>query len=262
MEKQNRPMEPEVQHPMFAAVETSRRRATLAILLDRTAATDERELARLLTATEEGILVADVSEQDVQTNRLDLHHKQLPVLRNSGLVDWNEGAGTVTTTDHRALTDPRFRQLLETEEAGVDDVLFGLSDRRRRYLLSLLRDNWQNRTAMSRSILARRIARHETDTEEPDQSTLDEILLALTHIHLPMLAAADIVRYNPESGRVAYAGNPALERVVTIFNEPDNRLVSRLDGFFGGLLTSYQETGGGTGTSLDWPSFWRDPHHG
>ena len=194
--------------------------------------------------------------------RLDLHHKQLPVLRNSGLVDWDEGTGTVTTTDHRALTDPRFRQLLETEEAGVDDVLFGLSDRRRRYLLSILRDNWETRTAMSRSVLARRIARHENDAEEPDRSTLDEILLSLTHVHLPMLAAADIVRYNPESGRVAYAGNSALERVVTIFNEPDNRLVSRLDGFFGGLLTSYQEAGGGTGTSLDWPSFWRDPHHG
>ncbi|MCO8255113.1 hypothetical protein NKF26_15010 [Haladaptatus sp. AB618] len=262
MEKQNRPMEPEVQHPMFAAVETNRRRSTLAILLDRTAATDERELARLLAATEGGTQVADVSEEDVRAIRLDLHHKQLPVLRNSGLVGWDEGTGTVTTTDHRALTDPRFRQLLETEEAGVDDVLFGLSDRRRRYLLSVLRDNWQNRTAMSRSALARRIARHETDTEEPDQSTLDEILVALTHIHLPMLATADIVRYNPESGRVAYTGNPALEKVVTIFNEPDNRLVSRLDGFFGGLLTSYQEAGGGTGTSLDWPSFWRDPHHG
>ena len=125
------------------------------------------------------------------------HHKQLPVYGIAVSSAGTRGPGPVTTTDHRALADPRFRQLLETEEAGVDDVLFGLSDRRRRYLLSLLRDNWQTRTAMSRSVLARRIARYENSAEEPDRWTLDGILLYLTHVHLPMLAAADIVRYNP-----------------------------------------------------------------
>ena len=262
MEKQNRTKGTDVQNPMFTAVETRRRRSILGILLDQPTATSERELARLLAATEEGAPVTDVSADDVRNIRIDLHHNQLPLLRDSGLVAWDDEKGTVSTTNHRALSDPRFRRLLETEEAGVDDVLFSLSNRRRRHLLSILRDNWQTRTAMSRSALAREIARRETDAVNPSHETLDEVVMTLCHIHLPLLSAADIVQYNPQSGRVAYVGNSALERTVTIFNEPDNRLANRLDGFFGGLLTSYQEASGETDTPFDWPSFWRDPQNG
>ncbi len=77
-----------------------------------------------------------------------------------------------------------------------------------------------------------------------------------------MLATAGIIDYNTKSGRVTYTANPALERIVTVFHEPDNRLVNKLDGFFGGLFTSYREASASTDDPFDWPSFWRDPHHG
>ncbi|MFH5797266.1 hypothetical protein [Haladaptatus sp. CMAA 1911] len=237
---------------------TNRRRRILRTLLDRSA-TSERELVRALARNERNVPAADVPSETVQALRTNLTHVQLPLLEDCDLIRWNRANGTIATTDHAAFGDERFRRLLETDGDGVDEALSGLSDGRRRHLIAVLRNS---RTPMSRTALAREILRRERGETEFDTVAITEIGSALAHVHLPKLADADFIDYDPETDRVTYASHPGLENVITLLQRPTNRFVERLDEFLGGLLTTYTNASGPTDDPFDWPSAWSDPNHG
>ena len=258
MENQHHPNAHENHRTMVTAVGTNRRRRILRTLLDRPV-TSERELVRALARNEGNAPAADLPFETVQAFRTNLVHVQLPLLEDCDLVRWDRADGTITTTDHAAFGDRRFRRLLETDGDGVDEALSGLSDGRRRHLIAILRDS---QTPVSRTALAREILRRERGETEFDHETIAETKNALAHIHLPMLADAHFIDYDPETERATYASHPGLEEVITLLRRPTNRFVERLDEFLGGLLTTYTHASERTDDPLNWPSAWSDPNHG
>lgn len=259
MRKRKRTPRSETQNPLFTVLGTSRRRAILRILRDRTTVISEHKLSLTLAAIEQELSVADVPNEEARDIRLDLRHSHLPLLEDSGLVNWKREEGTVATTDHVALTDPLFHRLLAVESTELDEVLSVLSNKRRRLLLAILRDD---PTPLSRTALLQELARQETGETAPNQAVLDDIMVSLSHDHLPRLATAGIIDYDAETDHVAYIEHPELEELFTLLHKPDNRLVSKLDGFFGGLLTSYRQANKSSGDPIEWPNFWSESHHG
>ena len=245
--------------PMFIAVGTRRRRAILATLNNETAPLSEQELALTLARREEEIPGTDIPPEKAQEIRTGLYHTHLPLLEDSGLINWNREEGSITTTDHAAFEDSQFQRLLETKSDGVDQALSGLSNKHRRLLLAILRDA---QTPMSKTTLAQETLQWEQSDSEPTQEAIDELLVALSHVHLPKLADANIIEYNPETEQVAYTKHSGLEELITLVQRPDNQFVERLDEFLGGLLTTYTNASKYTNDPFGWPTSWSDPNHG
>ena len=259
IENQYRPNEPEGNSPIFTAVGTSRRRSILASLIDYPTAMSERGLALTLAKNGDEIPETDVSPENARRIRTDLYHKHLPLLEDSDLIEWNREGEIVQTTEHPVFEDPKFRQLVRMEGDGVDEALSELADSRRRVLLAIVREC---KRSISKAALAREIIQREEDTE-PGQESVNEIVVALSHIHLPKLDGVDIIEYNPATERVAYMGHSGLEELILLFNRPTNSVVERLDGFLGGLLTTYTNASGNSmDDPLGWPSSWSHSHHG
>ena len=246
-------------NPIITAIKNRRRRRILTILLDSGPEVTEAELATTLAATEREQTVLDVATRETRTIRVDLHHVQLPILEDCGLITRERETATVATTDHPILRDSKFQRLINLEAESLDDVLGAISHERRRVALSILRSE---RTALSPTALAREILRRETSEAEPEQAAVEDLGIALTHCHLPKLARTDLVEYHPEPGRAEYTGHPVLEEVATIIHEPDESLVDKLDGILDGLEEASRRTGRETDGRLDWPDLWTDVHHG
>ncbi|GAA5064829.1 hypothetical protein GCM10025751_54960 [Haladaptatus pallidirubidus] len=244
---------------MFSAVGTSQRRSVLATLSDEHSAISEQELALALAGNNTEVPSTDGSREKIQTIRTNLHHTQLPLLEDSGLIEWNREDETVTTTDHSAFKDPQFQQLLETEGKKVDDAMAGLANKRRRLILAILRET---RASMSKTGLARRIYQQENDETEPTQTMIEPLVVALSHVHLPQLSDTEIIDYNDVTGRVAYTNHLGLEEVITHFQRPQTRVVSRFDNFLGGLLSTYTSIGKSADDPFGWPLSWSDSSHG
>ena len=259
IENQYRPNELKRHSPILTTVGTSQRRSILASLIDYPAAMSERELALTLAENEEKIPGTDDSPENAWRIRTDLHHRHLPLLEDSGLVEWNREGETIQTTEHPVFEDPKFQQLLEIESDGVDEALSELASRRRRVLLAIVRDGQRS---ISKAALAREIFQREEDTE-PRQESVNEIVVALSHIHLPKLDDVNIIEYNPTTERVAYTGHSGLEELISLFHGPTNSVVERLDEFLGGLLTTYTDASkNNVDDPLGWPSSWSDSYHG
>ncbi|WP_247729502.1 DUF7344 domain-containing protein [Halovivax limisalsi] len=187
----------------------ARRQHILRILHDRTAPIDVRALATNLAAAEEEQELVDVTPDEVAAIQADLVHVHLPQLEGSGLVDWDRTMDTATTTDHPALSDPKFQQLLETDAPGREAVAATLAARRRRIILATLMDA---EDALTREELARRVVARERDDSAPlGPDAGDGLLVALHHVHLPKLREADLVSYDAETKTVEYTGHPALD---------------------------------------------------
>jgi hypothetical protein len=259
METQTHRDERTTDAPIFTAVEKSRRRSVLKLLIDEDATQSERDLATAVTAMERNIPVADVPSEATRSVHLDLRHAHLPVLADCGFVTIEPNERRVTPTDHIAFTDPRFRQVLALEGERVDTVIAGLANKRRRLLLAILRDRQE---PISHTALVRRIIQRERGESERANAVVDDIDLALKHTHLPLLGNADIIEYDREADRIAYTDSPTLEHIVTIFHEPKHDVLRKVDGFFGGLLTSYRHATKRTSEPFSWPASWREPYHG
>ncbi|MFH5802131.1 hypothetical protein [Haladaptatus sp. CMAA 1911] len=245
--------------PIFAALEKSRRRSILELLIDEDTPHFERDLATAVTAMERDIPVADVPSEATRSVHLDLHHDHLPILEDCGFVTIEPDKRRITPTDHIAFTDPRFRQVLSLEGEQVDSVIAGLANKRRRLLLAILRDRQE---PISHTALARKITQRERGESERAKAVVDDITLALKHTHLPLLGNADIIEYNREADRVAYTESPTLEHIVTIFHEPKHDVLRKVDRFFGGLVTSYRHATKSPSEPFSWPASWREPYHG
>lgn len=249
----------DARNPIFAAIGNRRRRDVLSVLLDRTGSVSEDELAGALVGAERAESRRDATAEPREDVRVDLRHVQLPYLADVGLVAWAREEGTVTTREHPALDDPRFERLLEIDAEGLDDALSALSHDDRRVLLAVLRDA---DAATSRTALAREVAGRTTERTDPDPEAVEAVDVSLRHAHLPALDDADFVEYDRETSSVAYAAHPALEEVFAVIHSPDEQLVDRFDGFLDGLGSAAARAREGTDGKLDWPHFWKRPHHG
>lgn len=256
METQEHPDKVKTDSPIFTAVQNSRRRSVLAILIDRSSELSLRELATTLAETDRNTPMVYDPSDDTQHIRIDLCHTHLPVLEDSGFVTWEPNEEVIATTDHAALSDPRFRRILDLGNEEVDNVFAGLANKRRRLLLAILRDKQE---PVSRTTLARKIVQWEREPQ-PTQAVFDDIMVSLLHTHLPKLGDAGIIEYDAEADRVAYAEDPVFERILAIFHGPDSPLLTKVDGFLGGLLTSYRKAS--TSEPFNWPTSWRAPYHG
>lgn len=246
---------------MFIAVGTSRRRSILTTLRDEATPMSERELAHRVARSDRKNSKANVSPEKVEATRIDLRHIQLPLLEDSGLIEWDRERETTTTTNHRAFEDPQFQRLLETKHDGIDEALAGLAHKRRRILLAILRAEG-DRASISKTALAQKIYQRENDETGLSQAAIDSILVSLSHNHLPWLHDTDIIKYNAETGHVAYTKHQGLEELISLLQRPTNWFAEKLDTFIGGLLTTYTQTSKHTRDPFGWPVSWGDPYYG
>lgn len=102
----------------------------------------------------------------------------------------------------------------------LDRILDSLTRPRRRFVLYYLQDH----EIATVEELARQIAAHEANVspEAVTDADRDRIASQLTHSHLPNLADATIVEYDPRSRTVRYREPPALLETIL-------RLLARLE---------------------------------
>lgn len=194
---------------VLSGLAKSRRRHLLRVLHDRIAPIDLRELATNLAAAEQERDLVDVTSEDVDEIQVALVHIHLPTLEEARLVDWDQSAGTVTTTNHPALSDPKFQQMVDMDASGWEAVVANLASKRRRVILATLKDA---ECALSRRELARHVVSRERDGLADDEADVtDDLLANLHHVHLPKLDQADLVFYNADTGTAVYTGHPALD---------------------------------------------------
>lgn len=116
--------------------------------------------------------------------------------------------GLMAGDDTREPTDAKGRE----DPDRVDELL---ADRRRRYLLRCL---YARSNPVPLPDVADQVIRWEY--EEPVEKRLDErlhVYMALYHDHVPLLEAADLVRYSQSADTVALtdrATEPPVERAV------------------------------------------------
>lgn len=245
------------QNPTFECIASRERREILSALLTWGAVLTEEQLAAYLAATTQGTPPPDSTA--TETVQAELTHVHLPALEAAGLVTWKREDGTVRTTNRLAFEDPRFERLLELQTDGLDGVLSALAHEYRRIVLTVLEGE---EPSMSRAELAREILRRAPEATDPDPATVEEVTTSLHHVHLPTLDDMDLLEYDSATGHATYTGHPALEEVITIIYETDRSAVEKLGGFLEGLSDSYGRASRGTSDQLEWPHFWREPHHG
>lgn len=173
--------------------------------------------------------VDDPPTVSVDSQHLRLVHVNLPKLADVGLVDWNRAEGTVRLTDHPALTDETFWELVETDGPDWDDVLAALSRTRRRRTLSVLAEasgESLTRGELTRRLLAR--VTDETSSTVPERK-VQRVTVQMHHRHLPKLEDADLIEYDGTT--VGYTGHAALEEewLTAQLWEPARSPISQTD---------------------------------
>lgn len=242
-------------HPVFEAIAAGPRRAILRLLVDRNTSVTERELVSHLEATETSGLERDRTADAIRTL---LVHTHLPKLAAADLIAWDGADETVDATAHPALADPRFERLLDLEIDGLDAALSHLASDYRRVLLTVLRDA---QASMTRRDVAVELLRSADTDPEPDRDAIEDVVASLYHVHLPALAADDLVELDPRTDRVAYANHPAAEEVFAVLYEPEDRVVDSYDGFLTGLGEAYGNLRSDSSVEAGWPDFWRGPSY-
>lgn len=93
-----------------------------------------------------------------------------------------------------------------------------LADRRRRTLVFVL---GEVADPVSIGGLGERLVAREDPESALDQSALDDVELRLHHVHVPKLAAQDVLEYDAESGVVSRG--PRFERIHSWLESVDER---------------------------------------
>lgn len=106
--------------------------------------------------------------------------------------------------------------------SSLDAVLGVLSDQRRRYALYYLQDQ----TTATLQEVAAQVATWETERGEQAAESVqtDQVYTDFYHRHLPKLADANLIEYDPREELVRYDCPKQLERVIDIirwFEHPD-----------------------------------------
>lgn len=195
-------------NPVLACLGSPRRRHILRILIDRSSPIGLRELATNLAAEEQPQELVDVTRKEVNTIQADLIHVHLLKLEAAGLIDWDQSADTVTTTNHPALEDPKLQQMIATNADGWEAIAENLASKRRRIILAALKDADRS---LARADLAKRVVTREHDSVEDTRAAADALLTELHHIHLPKLEQADLISYDTDTATADYLGHPELD---------------------------------------------------
>lgn len=176
------------------------RRRALSILHGRATPTTERELASELAGP------PGAGPDRMRSRReahIQLRHVHLPKLADAGFVTWDEDDATVTVADHPAVYDRTFVPVDERDDDDGTDVVEDAPNGRRRTVLTVLesRDGPQERADVAREVAGREAE------GEPSFEAVEEILVSLHHVHLPKLAHAGLVEYDPDEGTVSTTAN-------------------------------------------------------
>lgn len=202
--------QPPTDFSVLTTLSDKRRRYIIRLLQDRISPVGLRELATNLAAEEENKPLVDVTQDEVADICADFVHVQLPKLEEADLITWNRETETVETTDNPALQDPKFQQIIDTTDTDWNAVLANLAHRRRRIILSVLKEY---DGAMARAELAKVVVAREDGDIQDTQPTdaAEDLLVQLHHVHLPKLQQAGLISYNTDEGSASYNGHPALE---------------------------------------------------
>lgn len=107
----------------------------------------------------------------------------------------------------RQQTDPRFREG-KSQELSLSAAFSLLADRRRRYVLYHLIETDPD-TVPFEEIRDRVLAWERSDGIEAGP---DRLSVSLRHQHLPKLDDVGLIDWDPDADRVAYHGQPLVER--------------------------------------------------
>ena len=173
----------------------------------------QRHLATYLVPGHHSDVEERDSDTDVQQAIHALHHTHLPKLDAAGLIDRGTDRETVTITDHPAFEDDGISAAIDPDSDvssdSLDRLFQALADGRRRTTLDVLS---HQRTSIHTETLARELGAKEEAIAESEvpADKVDEILVDLSHAHLPNLADAGLIEYDPDEQTVAYGGHPQL----------------------------------------------------
>lgn len=225
---------------VLSVLESSDRPVSVATLAGRVAARTASESSgdasdeRSAGATDESSAndpSADGHPADERRHRVEvaLHHADLPKLVAVGLVRHDAARDAVSATRRPAFGRTEFHDLLrfarsdatdsdttrpvDTDPGRVDAVLSALAHARRRTVLSLLAD--AGTEGLELADLAARVA---ADSSEETPRVAET---GLRHVHLPVLADAGLVEYDPDSGVAKYDSEMATG--PTDGRRPDHR---------------------------------------
>lgn len=199
---------------LFDCLASSGRRRLLGILYERAPhSLTRRDLATsLVQGFHSGAAEGD-SDTDVQQALRTLYHVHLPKLEAAGLIERHTDRGTVTITDHAGFEDDGIVSAIapdpDAPSDSLDRLCRALADARRRTVLDVLSHQL---SPIHTETLARELGAKEHGVSESEVPTdrVDELLAALTHAHLPQLADAGLIEYDPDERTVAYEGHPQL----------------------------------------------------
>jgi hypothetical protein len=190
----------------LSALADHRNRRIVSTVRERDAPSSKDELAARLAAGTDELPTAAARERG-RSIRLHLVHAVLPELDDAGLVRWDRTSGLVAAAAHPLFDDAGIEQLLAAGEEW-DDEFSAVARERRLVLLDALarRDE-----AMDRRELAAAVHGREARRPDAEPSTVGAVRASLHHVHLPVLADAGLVEYDPGAGRVAAADHPLLD---------------------------------------------------
>lgn len=199
---------------LFDCLASSDRRRILGIL-DEWApySLTRRDLATYLVPGYHPDTAARNSDTDVQQVLHKLHHVHLPKLEAAGLVDYGTDRETVTLADHPAVEDDGVSAAIssnsDVDGDSLDRLFRALADARRRTILDVLSHQLG---PIHVETLARELGAKEQGIAESEvpADKVDATLVGLTHGHLPHLADAGLIEYDPDEQIVAYEGHPQL----------------------------------------------------
>lgn len=179
----------------YAVLSSRRSRSVLSVLSERPDGVSVPELATLVAGREGDAPGGSVPATDRERVRTSLHHRHLPKLEETSLVERQGGEVYPGVRLSEDVVETALGLDLVPETA---DALFELlAAERRRIILGLL----ANGGDYTVSDLARVIAAVSDATER-------DVEVALVHNHLPKLERAGAVSYDPDTGDVSYRGVP------------------------------------------------------
>ena len=97
---------------------------------------------------------------------------------------------------------------MTTDESATDAIFRALADGQRRALLAYLREATEATVEELTAVIEGQASGYRRDDHGSD------LVVRLHHVHLPKLADADLVTYDPGSGRVEYVGGSEIETLL------------------------------------------------
>lgn len=198
-------------------------RAVLRVLTESGRSLSTDELVTRLVA-DRTLPTTDMRPADEATVRIGLTHVDLPQLAATGFVATSHESSTVQLLAHPLLDDPHVERFLARDDAW-DDRIAVLAVGRHRRICGLLA---AHPDPLPRDRLAALLCAHESPRVtgslrdfpladrsprrlNPSTAAVSAMAEALHHVHLPILAAAALVDYDPEAGTVAARQSPTSE---------------------------------------------------